>query len=393
MPTSAAPTSGAGRRRRARKNRKGHPPEHEALESPQHEASEVREGTEDSECCAEKQGKSKCSACAAGKPCSGRSDALTAQDYLLACDLGIADRSRPYIRARLDAMTSIRSDKKCGNSYIPNNAQCRAGAGAEPSGGSRLRKGLEVAGMAGGAALYGAGAVQAMRSASKGNVKGAFRSIAAANAGGTLANAALLSRAKRTGDDKLATRAKAGMALGYLGSGAALAGSGDLSAAGGAIARGARRAAGRVGRIGEGRRTTAIVPYSGNGGGGRTTATRAGSLGNRARRAYNTAFGQNASGRQARQGIRSAMTSATFATRRGSNFTAANSLGNRARRAAYTYGGGLQSVAASAASEARNAFARRPAPFRRRGGAIVPYGRRDSVWADGFNLDPQVLTY
>jgi hypothetical protein len=36
----------------------------------------------------------------------GRSDALTAPEYLAACDLSIQGRSRTYIRARLDAVSS-----------------------------------------------------------------------------------------------------------------------------------------------------------------------------------------------------------------------------------------------------------------------------------------------
>ena len=54
-----------------------------------------------------------------------RNDALTPQEYLAACDLGIQGRSRTYIRARLDA--AKRLDKKCGASGIPDNAKCTKG--------------------------------------------------------------------------------------------------------------------------------------------------------------------------------------------------------------------------------------------------------------------------
>lgn len=54
-----------------------------------------------------------------------RNDALTPQEYLDACELGIQGRSRTYIRARLD--TSSRVDKKCGASGIPDNKECRVG--------------------------------------------------------------------------------------------------------------------------------------------------------------------------------------------------------------------------------------------------------------------------
>lgn len=118
---------------------------HEMQESP---AEEVREGSEDEEkmakkparknrkvpmdseggaCCNTKKGKAKCSACVAGKPCPGkamkdadcgmkkRSDALTAPEYLAACELGIQNRSRPYIRARLDATKAKTMEKQLRN--------------------------------------------------------------------------------------------------------------------------------------------------------------------------------------------------------------------------------------------------------------------------------------
>lgn len=88
-------------------------------------------------CCNTKKGKAPCSACASGKPCSGktmkdagcnkRGDALTPQEYLAACDLGIHNRGRSYIRARLDA--AARLDKKCGASGIADNKKCNKGGG------------------------------------------------------------------------------------------------------------------------------------------------------------------------------------------------------------------------------------------------------------------------
>lgn len=58
-----------------------------------------------------------------------RTDALTPQEYLAACDLGIQGRSRSYIRARLN--TAERLDKKCGASGIPDNAKCTKGNEAQ----------------------------------------------------------------------------------------------------------------------------------------------------------------------------------------------------------------------------------------------------------------------
>ena len=54
-----------------------------------------------------------------------RNDALTPQEYLAACDLGIQGRSRSYIRARLDA--AERLDLKCGNGAISQGEKCTKG--------------------------------------------------------------------------------------------------------------------------------------------------------------------------------------------------------------------------------------------------------------------------
>lgn len=76
----------------------------------------------------------------------GRSDALTPQEYLAACDLGIQGRSRHYIRARLDM--AERMDKKCGASGIADNKKCNVGSSSvekkpiyEPNLGDRVRAG------------------------------------------------------------------------------------------------------------------------------------------------------------------------------------------------------------------------------------------------------------
>lgn len=84
-----------------------------------------------------------------GKPCtckdSGCGDykkmdsALTPQEYLAACDLGIQGCSRSYIRARLDA--AERLDKKCGASGIAENKKCKVGGESAASG----LRGLAVA--------------------------------------------------------------------------------------------------------------------------------------------------------------------------------------------------------------------------------------------------------
>ena len=70
-----------------------------------------------------------------------RNDALTPQEYLAACDLGIQGRSRSYIRARFDA--TERLDKKCGASGIADNKKCLIGSGgASGQGGSMEQRAL-----------------------------------------------------------------------------------------------------------------------------------------------------------------------------------------------------------------------------------------------------------
>jgi hypothetical protein len=54
-----------------------------------------------------------------------RNDALSPQEYLAACDLGIQHRSRAYIRSRLDA--AERLDLKCGAGSISEGEKCTKG--------------------------------------------------------------------------------------------------------------------------------------------------------------------------------------------------------------------------------------------------------------------------
>lgn len=60
-----------------------------------------------------------------GSSMKKRSDALTPQEYLAACDLGIQGRNRSYIRARLD--TAQRLDLKCGKGSISQGEKCHKG--------------------------------------------------------------------------------------------------------------------------------------------------------------------------------------------------------------------------------------------------------------------------
>ena len=85
----------------------------------------------DAECgCMSKGRKSKCDgSCGKSMKDGGymkKMDSLTPQEYLTACELGIQNRSRTYIRARLDA--AERLDLKCGNGAISEGEKCTKGA-------------------------------------------------------------------------------------------------------------------------------------------------------------------------------------------------------------------------------------------------------------------------
>jgi hypothetical protein len=104
-----------------------------------------------------KKGKKKGS-CGCDK--GGKMDAaLTPMEYLDACELGIQNRSRAYVRGVL----GVREDKKCGASGIAEGKKCNKGVvGSVKSalGGENAQTGLKVAAVAGGIA---AGAVGAMK--------------------------------------------------------------------------------------------------------------------------------------------------------------------------------------------------------------------------------------
>lgn len=126
---------------------KKRPPKAEELEMEGPDDDEVREGEDsampsrkrrarrskapmDSDCSCGKR-KSKCDGSCGKKdgsykPMMDRADALTPQEYLAACDLGIQGRSRSYIRARLDS--EDRLDLKCGKGAIPEGKKCTKGA-------------------------------------------------------------------------------------------------------------------------------------------------------------------------------------------------------------------------------------------------------------------------
>ena len=95
----------------------------------------------DAECgCKGKKG-GKCDGNCGGAMRKRADSALTPHEYLDACDLGIQDRSRSYIRARLDA--AERLDLKCGKGSISKGEKCSKGAATAvnpnaPRGASRI---------------------------------------------------------------------------------------------------------------------------------------------------------------------------------------------------------------------------------------------------------------
>ena len=139
--------------------------------------------------------------------CKHKNDSLTPQEYIAACKLGIQDRSRVYIRARLDSeqredKSGSGTGKKCGASHIPKSSTCTKGTGGEKkkeSLGTKFKKGAEAAATAGAIANLGKSGYQL----AKGNFGGATKSFLTA---GTLGNTAAASRARRAGDLKLAKK-------------------------------------------------------------------------------------------------------------------------------------------------------------------------------------------
>jgi hypothetical protein len=83
----------------------------------------------DGECgCKGKKG-AKCDGSCGGAMRKRGDAALTPHEYLDACDLSIQDRSRSYIRARLDA--AERLDLKCGKGAISKGEKCTKGAATQ----------------------------------------------------------------------------------------------------------------------------------------------------------------------------------------------------------------------------------------------------------------------
>lgn len=207
---------------------KKRPPKAEELEMEGPDDDEVREGEDsampsrkrrarrskapmDSDCSCGKR-KSKCDGSCGKKdgsykPMMDRADALTPQEYLAACDLGIQGRSRSYIRARLDA--EDRLDLKCGKGAIPEGKKCTKGpatrvqkktGGIGPNGRKALAIGGAVGAAAGlAAAARGRGIKSAITNRVKAGILNAGTSAAGAGAAASVVGKAAYGRGQRLG--------------------------------------------------------------------------------------------------------------------------------------------------------------------------------------------------
>jgi hypothetical protein len=205
-----------------------------------------------------------------------RNDALTPQEYLAACDLGIQGRSRSYIRARLDA--AARLDLKCGNSSISEGEKCHVGAakqvdpktaskqefrkimrdpmaarqfneakGSTKGIGNKIKAAGELAARIGGGAAVVAGTMQTFEGAMRGNLGEASRGYRNMQLGAAAIQTAAASKAARMGNKGLSKEflksAGRNAAIG-IGQEAAIGAYAGFKRAGGAagIGRNARRA-------------------------------------------------------------------------------------------------------------------------------------------------------
>ena len=116
-----------------------------------------------------------------------RSDSLTPQEYLTACDLGIQDRSTTYIRARLDT-AEARNDLKCGNGAISEGEKCTKGTAqkVQPKKPGKARTIASAGAVLGGVALNAGATGYGFGKALSGDLAGAGRAFQVASAGTAL---------------------------------------------------------------------------------------------------------------------------------------------------------------------------------------------------------------
>jgi hypothetical protein len=186
----------------------------------------------DGECgCKGKKG-GKCDGSCGGTMRKRGDAALTPHEYLDACDLGIQDRSRSYIRARLDA--AERLDLKCGKGAISKGEKCTKGAatqvdpraaakqefrtlmnnpvaanqfnrakGSTKGVGNKIKAVGEFAARLGGGAAIGAGVMQLYSGAMKGNLGEVSRGYRNMQLGAAATQVAAASKAGRMGKKQL----------------------------------------------------------------------------------------------------------------------------------------------------------------------------------------------
>lgn len=179
-----------------------------------------------------------------------RNDALTPQEYLAACDLGIQGRSRTYIRARLD--TAERLDLKCGAGSISEGEKCTKGTAQKA--GSRVRAGLENAAVVAGTAGTFFNYAQSVAKGMSGDLKGAGRALQRQGAFAALSAAGMEAKGRRTKSKYLQQQAKRALGSGAVSAAVGSALTGDLNkvsltgakSAAGKAATGLRNAMGRA---------------------------------------------------------------------------------------------------------------------------------------------------
>lgn len=154
-----------------------------------------------------------------------RNDALTPQEYLKACELGIQNRSRAYIRARLDS--AARLDLKCGAGSISEGEKCTKGTAQKA--GAKARAALEktaiVAGTAG--TLYNY--AQSVAKGMSGDLKGAGRALQRQGAFAALTAAGMEAKGRRTNNKSLQQQAQRALGSGAVSAAVGSTLTGDLN--------------------------------------------------------------------------------------------------------------------------------------------------------------------
>lgn len=227
------------------------PGEGKAHESAESAAEETREGSEpddapktktnrkrsakgakntkapmDSDCgCGGKKGASCDGNCGGYAKKMDRNDALTPQEYLAACELGIQGRSRAYIRARLDS--AARLDLKCGKGSISEGEKCTKGTAQKAS--SRVRAGLENAAIVAGTAGTFFNYAQGMAKGMSGDLKGAGRALQRQGAFAALSAAGMEAKGRRKNSTALKQQAKRTLGSGAVSAAVGSALTGDLN--------------------------------------------------------------------------------------------------------------------------------------------------------------------